>query len=153
MNHPARVEIGEFKSLLPELYDALLAAGKTAEAAGLSKELIELVKIRASQINGCAYCIQYHMNIARVLGIPAGKLDLLPAWREAPVYSMRERAALMLTERLTQIAGHDLDDVEFAFARSEYSDREIAGLLGAIGIINTWNRIGVAYRFTPPAAR
>lgn len=153
MSAAARLEIGDFKLLLPELYDALLAASKTAEAAGLSKELIELVKIRASQINGCAYCIQYHVNIARVLGVPAGKLDLLPAWREAPVYSPRERAALMLTERLTQIAGHEIDDADFATARAEFSERELAALLGAIGIINAWNRIGITYRFTPPAAR
>ncbi|MCA0401888.1 MAG: carboxymuconolactone decarboxylase family protein [Proteobacteria bacterium] len=153
MTASARLEIRDFITLLPGLYDALAAVSKTAEEAGLSKELVELVKIRASQINGCAYCIQYHLNLARSVGVGMAKLDLLPAWREAPVYSQRERAALMLTERLTQIAGHEVDDTEFAFARAEFSEKELAALLGAIGIINTWNRIGVTYRFTPPAAR
>lgn len=152
MTIAARLEISGFKDLAPELYDALIAMSRTADVAGLEKDLIELVKIRVSQINGCAYCLQYHVNLARTLSVPAGKIDLLPAWREAPGYSARERAALMLAERLTLIAGRDVADENFAEALAAFSEKELAFLMGAIGTINTWNRIGVAYRFTPPPA-
>lgn len=154
MNPTARMEISAFKTLVPEVYDALFALSQSAFAAGLEKDLIELVKIRASQINGCAYCVQFHINLARNLGVEAAKIDQLSVWHESTVYTAREEAALMLTERLTLISGNEVSDEEFDAASHEFSGTALANLLGAIGVINTWNRIAVTYRFTaPPAAK
>ncbi len=154
MSPSVRMEIAPFKALAPEVFDALSALSQSAGVAGLEKDLIELVKIRASQINGCAYCVQYHVNLARALGVEAGKLDQLAVWREALVYTPRERAALALTERLVLIAGHEVSDAEFAAAQAEFGEKPLAYLLGAIGVINTWNRIAITYRFrAPPASR
>ena len=154
MNPTARMEISAFKALAPEVYDALVALSQSADVAGLEKDLIELVKIRASQINGCAYCVQFHINLARNLGVDAAKLDQLAVWHESNVYTPREEAALMLTERLTMIPGSEVSDEEFDAAQHEFSGTALAYLLGAIGVINTWNRIAITYRFTaPPSAK
>ena len=152
MSHAARIDIGALKALSPELHAAMLALGKVAETCGLEKDLIELVKIRASQINGCAYCVQFHINLARQLGIAPAKIDQLSAWKEAVIYSERERAALAATDRLTVIAGQDVSDEEFAVISGAFPERELAGLLATIGAINAWNRYGVMLRFIPLAA-
>src|SRR6478736_5812319 len=149
MSH-ARSEYQDFMKLAPEAYDTVQALGKVAAAAGIDKQLLELVKLRASQINGCAYCVQHHILLGERLGLSADKLNLVVVWREAPQFSARERAALAWTEALTVLTGGVSDEV-YAQACAEFSDQELAYLTSAIASINVWNRYGVAYRWTPPA--
>jgi AhpD family alkylhydroperoxidase len=146
----ARLEWQDFKNVAPEVNAAVQALSQIAAKAGLDKSLLELIKIRASQINGCAFCVQYHILTAETLGVPADKLNLLAVWREAPVFSDRERAALAWTEALTTL-GHGVDDAIYNEARAEFSESELAYLSSAVAVINVWNRFGVAYRWTPPA--
>ena len=151
MSH-ARSEYNDFKAQAPDAYDIVAALGQAAAKAGIDRQLLELIKLRASQINGCAFCVQYHILQAESLGIAADKLNLLVVWREAPLFSERERAALAWTEALTLLTQGVGDEV-YAQARAEFSDRELAYLSSAIASINVWNRLGVAYRWTPPARK
>ena len=147
MSH-ARSEPKDFRSLAPEAYEAVAALGEIAAKAGIDKQLLELIKLRASQINGCAFCVQYHILQGESLGIATDKLNLVVVWREAPMFSSRERAALAWTEALTLVTEGVSDDV-YAQVRAEFSDRELAYLSAAVGSINVWNRLGAAYRWTP----
>ena len=116
---------------------------------GLEPSLLELVKTRASQINGCAYCINMHTRDARRAGESEARLYLLNAWRETDIYTKRERAALAWTEAITLITeGHAPDDV-YAEARAHFSESELVALTTAIGTINLWNRISIAFRTIP----
>jgi AhpD family alkylhydroperoxidase len=151
MSH-ARSEIGNFRKLAPDAAEIVSTLGQAAAKAGLDKQLLELVKLRASQINGCAYCVQYHILQAESLGVPADKLNLVVVWRETPLFSTRERAALAWTEALTLLTQGVSDEV-FAQANAEFSEQELLYLTSAIASINVWNRFGVAYRWTPPARR
>ena len=151
MSH-ARKDYEEFKAVAPDIYERVLALSQLAGQAGIDKELLELVKIRASQINGCAFCVQFHILEAERLGIPTDKLNLVVVWREAPQFSDRERAALAWTEALTLLPGGVSDEV-YAQASREFSEKELVYLGSAIAVINVWNRFGVAYRWTPPARR
>jgi AhpD family alkylhydroperoxidase len=146
----ARSEQRAFKALAPDAYEVVSALGQAAAKAGLDKQLLELVKLRASQINGCAFCVQYHILQGEGLGLSVDKLNLVVVWREAPLFSARERAALAWTEALTLLTGGVSDEV-YAQAVAEFSERELAYLTSAIASINVWNRFGVAYRWTPPA--
>src|SRR6188472_3069139 len=116
MSH-ARKEYKDFMALAPEAYEVVLALGKVAAAAGIDKQLLELIKLRASQINGCAFCVQYHILQAEKLGVPADKLNLVVVWREAPQFSKRERVALAWTETLT-VLGNGVSDEVYAEASS-----------------------------------
>ena len=149
MSH-ARKEYKDFMSLTPDAYAAVLALGQIAGKAGMDKQLLELIKLRASQINGCAFCVQYHILQGESLGVPADKLNLVVVWREAPQFSARERAALAWTEALTLLAGGVSDEV-YAQATAEFTEKELASLTSAIASINVWNRYGAAFRWTPPA--
>jgi AhpD family alkylhydroperoxidase len=149
MSH-ARSEAGDFKALAPDAYEVVLALGGSAGKAGLDKQLLELVKLRASQINGCAFCVQFHILQAERLGMAVDKLNLVVVWREAPQFSARERAALAWAEALTLLTGGVSDEI-YAQASAEFSEKELAYLSVAIASINVWNRLGVAYRWTPPA--
>ena len=149
MSH-ARSEQKDFKAQAPDAYEIVSALGRAAAKAGIDKQLLELIKLRASQINGCAFCVQYHILQGESLGMPADKLNLVVVWREAPQFSARERAALAWTEALTLLADGVSDEV-YAQARAEFSEKELAYLTSAIASINVWNRFGVAYRWTPPA--
>ena len=151
MSH-ARIEYEDFKQLAPDAYDVVLALGRVAAKAGIDKQLLELIKLRASQINGCAFCVQYHILQSESLGIPSDKLNLVVVWREAPQFSARERAALAWTEALTLMAGGVSDEVH-AQASAEFSKKELTYLTSAIASINVWNRFGAAYRWTPPARK
>jgi AhpD family alkylhydroperoxidase len=146
----ARSEYADFKVLAPDVFDAVLALGQFAAKAGLDQQLLELVKLRASQINGCAFCVQHHVLLGEKLGLSADKLNLVVVWREAPLFSARERAALAWTEALTLLAGGVSDEV-FAQASAEFSEKELTYLTSAIASINVWNRFGATYRWTPPA--
>jgi AhpD family alkylhydroperoxidase len=151
MSH-ARKEYADFQKLAPDAYELVLALGKVAANAGLDKQLLELIKLRASQINGCAFCVQYHILQGESLGISADKLNLVVVWREAPQFSARERAALAWTEALTLLSEGVGDEV-YAQASAEFSEQELTYLTSAISSINVWNRFGAAYRWTPPARK
>jgi AhpD family alkylhydroperoxidase len=110
MSH-ARSEYNDFKAQAPDAYDIVAALGQAAAKAGIDRQLLELIKLRASQINGCAFCVQYHILQAESLGIAADKLNLLVVWREAPLFSERERAALAWTEALTLLTQGVSDEV------------------------------------------
>ncbi len=148
--HSARAEWKDFKALAPDVDHLVRALGSAAAQSGLDKQLLELIKLRASQINGCAFCVQFHILAAETLGVSVDKLNLLVVWREAPIFSARERAALAWTEALTLLTQGVSDEV-YAKASAEFSEKELAYLSSTIGAINVWNRLGVAYRWTPPA--
>ena len=148
MSH-ARSEYTDFQKLAPDAYEVVLRLGKLAAEAGLDKELLELIKLRASQINGCAFCVQFHILQAERLGVSADKLNLVVVWREVAQFSARERAALAWTEALTMLPNGVSNEV-YAEATREFSEKELTYLTSAIASINVWNRFGAAYRWTPP---
>lgn len=153
MSH-ARGEYENFKALAPDVFDVVLSLGQFAAKAGLDKQLLELIKLRASQINGCAFCVQHHILLSERIGVPADKLNLVAVWREAPIFSARERAALAWTEALTYLPSGVSDEV-YAEVSREFSEKELTYLTSAVASINVWNRFGAAYRWTPakrPAA-
>jgi AhpD family alkylhydroperoxidase len=149
-SHPARLEWDGYKELAPDANAALLSLSHVAANNGLDKGLLELVKLRVSQINSCSFCVAWHVNAALRVGVAIEKLHTVTVWRGAQGFDGRERAALAWAEALTLIADGVPDDV-YAEARSIFSDRELALLTSAIMSANAWNRLGVAYRFTPPA--
>ena len=151
MSH-ARKEYKDFLSLAPDAHAAVLALSQVASKAGMDKELLELIKLRASQINGCAFCVQHHILESEKLGVPADKLNLVVVWREAPQFSPRERAALAWTEALT-LLNEGVSDEVYAQASAEFSEKELAYLTSAVASINVWNRFGAAFRWTPPARK
>ena len=134
----------------PELYDAMMALSNAA-AKDIDAELGELIKIRASQINHCAYCLDMHTRDARKHGVSEQKLDVLAAWAEADgLFTERERAALALTEAITELGdGHVPDDV-YARAAAVFTDRELGQVIAMAVTINAWNRINVTIRLEPP---
>jgi AhpD family alkylhydroperoxidase len=146
----ARIDYKAFQSIIPEMGTGMAAVSHALRKSGIEPELIELLKVRASQINGCAFCVQYHLNDARKLNIPAAKLDLLATWREAGIYSDREAAALDWAEQVTLLAQHHIDDEAYARVSAHFSEREIAFLTTAVGQINFWNRVAAPLRFAPP---
>ncbi|MGY3482484.1 AhpD family alkylhydroperoxidase [Bradyrhizobium sp. USDA 4011] len=151
MSH-ARKEYTDFEKLAPDVFAVVRDLGQFAAKAGLDKQLLELVKLRASQINGCAFCVQYHILQGENLGVPTDKLNLVVVWREAPQFSARERAALAWTEALTTLPNGVSDQV-YAEATAEFSEKELTYLTSAIASINVWNRFGAAFRWTPPPRR
>ena len=135
----------------PETIKALRAVETQILASGLEKSLIELVKTRASQINGCAYCIYVHTADARKQGETEERLYVLNAWRESPLYTDRERAALAWTEALTLIAETHAPDDLYEDVRAQFSESETVNLTTLIGTINAWNRIAIGFRAVHPA--
>jgi len=146
----SRLEYQEFHKAFPEFATSMAAITHALKKSGIEPEIRELLKIRASQLNGCAFCIQFHLNDARKLGIPAEKLDLLAAWREAGIYSEREAAALEWTEHVTLLAQHHIDDEAFTRVKAVFPGEQLAQLTVAISQINAWNRIAAPFHFTPP---
>lgn len=135
--------------IIPDAYRALRAVEAYLHGCGLEKSLIELVKLRTSQINGCAFCIDMHSKDARRGGETEQRLYLLNAWREAQCYTERERAALAWTEHLTQLTGHDAPP---ALVKGAFSEVEFANLTVLIGQINLWNRVAIGGGFHLTAA-
>ncbi len=129
----------------PEGYKKLLAISAFLAHSGLETNLRELISIRASQINGCAWCLDFHIKRARQQDETERRIYLLSGWRDAPVYSPRERAALEWTEALTLIAGNAVPDDLYQRAREHFSEAQLANLTIAVGLINMWNRINVAF--------
>ena len=133
----------------PGIVNAMLGLEKQVSKSGLDSKLLDLVRMRASQINGCAYCLDMHSKDARAAGETEQRLYGLNAWRETPYYSARERAALEWTEALTLVTeGHVPDDV-YERVRQEFSEDELAHLSLAIVAINGWNRLNIAARTVP----
>jgi len=140
------------RTVAPEAYAAMAGlerAALQAVQASLPRSLVELVQMRASQINGCAYCLDMHSKDAVALGVPTEKLFVLEAWREAPFYTDQERAALTWTEALTLIADSGAPDDVYEEVRAQFSEQEIAALTLAIIAINGWNRIAISTRSEP----
>jgi AhpD family alkylhydroperoxidase len=133
----------------PEGIHALLNIEKVIRSSGLDPSLLELVKTRASQLNGCAYCIDMHTKDARAAGETEQRLYALSAWRETPFFTSRERAALGWTETLTNIQQGHAPDEEYERARKEFDESELVKLTLAITQINAWNRIAIAFRVEP----
>lgn len=127
----------------------MLALNQFAHDCGLEHSLLELVKTRASQINGCAFCIDMHTIDARAAGETEQRLYLLNAWREAPFYSDRERAALAWTEAVTLVSETGVPDDVYGDVRQHFSEEELVNLTWAIVVINGWNRMSVAFRAQP----
>lgn len=131
----------------PQLMDAMLALShRVHKEGGLEHSLIELVQTRASQINGCAYCIHMHTRDARAHGETEMRLYLLSAWRESPLYTPRERAALAWTEALTRVADTHAPDADYEALYPHFTDAEKVALTLLIGTINSWNRIAIGFR-------
>jgi len=139
-----------FERAAPSIVAALRMLGKAVDDSGLDKQLTELLKLRASQLNGCAFCLQLHLNLARKLGLAQAKIDLVATWREAGIFSARERAALAWTEALTLMAQQHITDAQYAEVQTAFTESEIAFLTSAVGAINAWNRIAGALQFSPP---
>jgi AhpD family alkylhydroperoxidase len=130
----------------PGVFQAMLAMEKYLHDCGLEPSLLDLVKMRASQINGCAYCLDMHSKDARAAGETEQRLYLLNAWQEAPCYSERERAALAWTESLTKITEGHVPDAVYNVVREQFKEKELADLSLAIVAINGWNRLAISFR-------
>jgi len=139
----------EYDNFVPEIYKALMPLEHHVRKSGLEESLLELVRMRASQLNGCAYCIDMHSKDARAKGETEQRLYALDAWRETPFYSDRERAALEWTEAVTLITNGHVPDAVFEAVRQHFSDQELVNLTLAITSINTWNRLSISFRVVP----
>lgn len=130
----------------PEAYKALAAVESYAANSSVEKPLVELIKLRVSQINGCAYCIDMHWKDMRAAGETEQRLYGLDAWEESPYYTSRERAALEWAEAVTTLGHERVSDRVYDVARSQFNERELVDLTMAIVSINSWNRFGIAFR-------
>lgn len=143
----------DFKTASPAGAKALGELHAFLHRCGLEQQLLELVKLRASQINGCAHCIDMHAKELRADGESEQRLYLLDAWREAPLYTDRERAALAWTEALTLVTQGHVDDAVYEQARAQFSEEELANLTLAVVAINGANRLNIAFRTVPGSYR
>lgn len=143
-----RIAYQHVYKLQPALAKSLIELGDAA-ALKIEHSLVHLIKLRVSQINGCAFCQHMHSNEARKDGEKQVRLDVLPSWREVPVFSARERAALAWAEKLTLLAGKEIHDEDFAEVREHFNEEEIVNLAAVIVTINAWNRIAVGFHFLP----
>ena len=143
---PTRLAVDE---LVPRVAKRMDAVDTAAETISLDAGLCELVRTRASQINGCAFCLDMHTIDARAGGESEQRIHVLPAWREAPFYSDRERAALAWTEAVTLVGETHVPDDVYDEARRQFSEEELVKLTWAVVVINGWNRVAVAFRSEP----
>jgi AhpD family alkylhydroperoxidase len=140
-----------FAKAAPDAYKAVAALDQyVVKQSGLEPRLIHLVKLRASQINGCAYCVDMHVKEARHSGLSEQWINLLCVWRESPIYDARERALLAWTESVTNIAQTGAPDADFEALKAHFSDEDITKLTVAISLINVWNRLAVGFRSQHP---
>ena len=138
-----------YSKVAPEALKAMRELEKYVHGSGLERSLYELVKTRASQINGCAYCIDMHTKDARKAGETEQRLYALNAWRETPFYTQRERVALAWTEALTLISENDVPDSLYESARKHFDEKEMVALTMSIVAINGWNRLAIGFRTVP----
>jgi AhpD family alkylhydroperoxidase len=133
----------------PELFKKLVEFGALVEKGAVETALAHLVKIRASQLNGCAFCVDMHIKQARLHGERELRIHHLAVWRESSLFSERERAALTWTEVLTKLPEHGVPDEVYERVRAQFSDKELSDLSYEVLTINAWNRLGVAFRSVP----
>lgn len=136
----------DYPRAAPDAFKAMLALETAVQRSGLEHSLIELVKMRVSQINGCAYCLDMHSKDARAAGETEQRLHLLAAWREAPFYTERERAALAWAEALTRVSVDGAPDAVYSQVRAQFDDKALVDLTLAIVAINGWNRLAIGFR-------
>lgn len=142
----------DYYAAAPDAVRALVGLETYLAGCGLGKPLLELVKLRASQLNGCAFCIDLHWRDARKADEDERRLYLLAVWREAPGYTDRERAALAWTEAVTHLTDGHVSDEVFAKVRPHFTDKELADLTLAVAAINAWNRLSISFRSVPGVA-
>jgi AhpD family alkylhydroperoxidase len=135
--------------LAPEASRAMYALSQASAQGGVGHTILELVKTRVSQINGCAYCLDMHTLDARAYGESEQRLATLAAWHDAPFYTARERAALALAEAMTQISGRGVPDAVYDEVAAQFDEADLAQLIWAITVINGWNRIAITSRLEP----
>ena len=140
----------DYTKAAPEAFRAVLALERYVQECGLPPHLIHLIKLRASQINGCAFCVDMHVKEARKAGHSEQWIALVAAWHESPVYAPAERALLAWTEALTNVAQTRAPDADFAPLREHFTEAQIAQLTVAIATINVWNRLAVGFRAQHP---
>ncbi len=139
----------EFRHANPKIMQLLLAIESYLHSSSLGSPLLNLVKTRASQINGCAHCLDMHTKDARAEGESEQRLYALDAWRETPFFDERERAALAWTEAVTRVAESHVPDDVYELVKRHFTEQELIDLTLAIGNINTWNRLNIAFRTVP----
>ncbi len=139
----------DYARIAPGIHAAMTALERYLHGCGLESDLMHLVKLRASQLNGCAYCIDMHWKDLRVAGETEQRLYALDAWREWPCYSARERAALAWTEAVTLVVNGHVSDAVYDQVRGQFSEKELADLTLAVATINAWNRLAIAGREEP----
>jgi len=132
--------------LAPAAFQGFLQVSKHLRASGLESSLRELVQVRVSQLNGCAFCMDMHATDALQGGESQRRLNLLAAWREAPLFTPRERAALAWAEALTVLSRHEVDEALYRETARHFTEQELVDLTYAIALINAWNRLGVAFQ-------
>jgi AhpD family alkylhydroperoxidase len=146
----------DFDAVAPGFSKAMVtldrAATRQLDDAGIEPRLRELIRIRASQLNGCAYCVDMHSKDARAAGETEQRIYALPAWRETPFFTASERAALAFTESVTLLASTHVPDADYAAVAAEFSPAQVGALVALIVAINAWNRIGVATRAWEPGS-
>ena len=140
----------DYFSRAPALMRAVLGLNEAVERSGIEPSLLHLIKLRASQINGCSYCVDMHAHEALADGDSQQRVIMVAAWRESPLFTTRERAAFAWTEALTKISEGGVPDALYAEVRAEFSDEVMVKLSVAVAIINTWNRLSVAFRTIHP---
>ena len=139
----------DYATTAPEAREAMLGLERYVHQSGLDPALLELVKLRASLINGCAYCVDMHTKVARSQGETEQRLYAVSIWRETPFYSGRERAALAWTEAVTLVGVGQVPDDVYELARQQFAEKELVDLTLAIVAINGWNRLAIAFRTVP----
>src|SRR5262249_46645034 len=144
----------DYAKASPEGYKAFAAVHAAIQKSALPRDLINLVYLRVSQINGCAFCIDMHSRDLLASGMSVDKLVLVPVWHDAgEVFPRRERAALAWAQSVTRVAQTGVPDADYEAAAAEFNDKELVDLTYAIGLMNAFNRFGIAFRSTPSAAK
>ena len=143
----------DYDKAAPGVYKAMIGVEQYLENCGLEESLLHLIRLRASQINGCAYCLDMHWKDLRAIGEQEQRLYSLDAWRECPYYTERERAALAWTEAVTLITNGHVPDTVYDEAHAHFSENELSDLTLAVSAINVWNRLSIAARSVPGAYR
>jgi AhpD family alkylhydroperoxidase len=139
----------EYSKFAPEVLHSLYAIERHVHDSGIDIKLLHMIKLRASQINGCAFCIDMHWKDARAAGETEQRLYGLDAWRESPYYTERERAALEWAESVTLVSETHVPDDVYQRLRAQYSEKEVVDLTVAVGMINLWNRVAISFRAVP----
>ncbi len=141
-----RIEVAK---VAPGAYQAMLGLESYVRQSGLPKRIVELVKLQASYLNGCAYCVDMHTKDARTAGETEQRLYAVPVWRETPFFTPKERAALAWAEAVTDVARSGVPDADWEELRRHFSEKEAADLTLAVVVINGWNRLSIAFRTEP----